>query len=96
MDIIIDPGFGFGKTTDQNFILLKQLSVFKMLDKPILAGLSRKSMVYKTLGIDAMDSLNGSSVLNTIALLQGASIIRVHDVMEAKQVVSLFTAFDKA
>ena len=96
MDIIIDPGFGFGKTTDQNFILLKQLSVFKMLDKPILAGLSRKSMVYKTLGIDAMDSLNGRSVLNTIALLQGASIIRVHDVMEAKQVVSLFTAFDKA
>ena len=96
MDIIIDPGFGFGKTTDQNFILLKQLSVFKMLDKPILAGLSRKSMVYKTLGIDAMDSLNGSSVLNTIALLQGASIIRVHDVIEAKQVVSLFTAFDKA
>jgi dihydropteroate synthase len=96
IDIIIDPGFGFGKTTDQNFGLLKQLSVFKMLDKPILAGLSRKSMVYKTLGIDAADSLNGSSVLNTIALLQGASIIRVHDVKEAKQVVSLFTAFDKA
>ena len=96
LDIIIDPGFGFGKTTDQNFSLLKQLSVFKMLDKPILAGLSRKSMVYKTLGIDAADSLNGSSVLNTIALLQGASILRVHDVKEAKQVVSIFTAFDKA
>ena len=96
LDIIIDPGFGFGKTTDQNFILLKQLSIFKMLDKPILAGLSRKSMVYKTLGIDVADALNGSSVLNTIALLQGASIIRVHDVKEAKQVVSLFTAFDKA
>ena len=95
-DIIIDPGFGFGKTMDQNFTLLKQLSVFKMLDKPILAGLSRKSMVYKTLGIGVEESLNGSSVLNTIALLQGASIIRVHDVKEAMEAVSLFVAFEKS
>ena len=95
-DIIIDPGFGFGKTTDQNFTLLKHLSVFKMLDKPILAGLSRKSMVYKTLGIGVEESLNGSSVLNTIALLQGASIIRVHDVKEAMEAASLFTAFEKS
>ena len=95
-DIIIDPGFGFGKTMDQNFTLLKQLSVFKMLDKPILAGLSRKSMVYKTLGIGVDESLNGSSVLNTIALLQGASIIRVHDVKEAMEAVSLFVAFEKS
>ncbi len=95
-DIIIDPGFGFGKTMDQNFTLLKQLSVFKMLDKPILVGLSRKSMVYKTLGIGVEESLNGSSVLNTIALLQGASIIRVHDVKEAMEAVSLFVAFEKS
>ena len=95
-DIMIDPGFGFGKTMDQNFTLLKQLSVFKMLDKPILAGLSRKSMVYKTLGIGVEESLNGSSVLNTIALLQGASIIRVHDVKEAMEAVSLFVAFEKS
>ena len=95
-DIIIDPGFGFGKTIQQNFILLKQLSVFKMLDKAILTGLSRKSMVYKTLDIDVTAALNGSTVLHTIALQQGASILRVHDVKEAIQAVKLFTAFDKA
>ena len=95
-DIIIDPGFGFGKTIQQNFILLKQLSVFKMLDKPILTGLSRKSMVYKTLDVDVTAALNGSTVLHTIALQQGASILRVHDVKEAMQAVTLFTAFDKA
>ena len=95
-DIIIDPGFGFGKTIQQNFILLKQLSVFKMLDKHILAGLSRKSMVYKTLNVDVTAALNGSTVLHTIALQQGASILRVHDVKEAKEAVTLFTAFDKA
>ena len=95
-DIIIDPGFGFGKTIQQNFILLKQLSVFKILDKPILAGLSRKSMVYKTLNVDVTAALNGSTVLHTIALQQGASILRVHDVKEAMQAVTLFTAFDKA
>jgi dihydropteroate synthase len=95
-DIIIDPGFGFGKTIQQNFILLKQLSVFKILDKPILAGLSRKSMVYKTLNVDVTTALNGSTVLHTIALQQGASILRVHDVKEAMQAVTLFTAFDKA
>jgi len=95
-DLVIDPGFGFGKTIHQNFILLKQLSVFKILDKPILAGLSRKSMIYKTLGIDVSEALNGSTVLNTIALQQGASILRVHDVKEAKEAISIFTAFDKA
>jgi dihydropteroate synthase len=95
-DLVIDPGFGFGKTIHQNFILLKQLSVFKILDQPILAGLSRKSMIYKTLGIDVSQALNGSAVLNTIALQQGASILRVHDVKEAKEAVTLFTSFDKA
>jgi len=95
-DLIIDPGFGFGKTIHQNFILLKQLSVFKILDKPILAGLSRKSMIYKTLGVDVSEALNGSTVLNTIALQQGASILRVHDVKDAKEAITIFTAFDKA
>lgn len=95
-DLVIDPGFGFGKTIHQNFILLKQLSVFKILDQPILVGLSRKSMVYKTLGIDVSEALNGSTVLNTIALQKGASILRVHDVKEAKEAITVFTAFDKS
>jgi dihydropteroate synthase len=95
-DLVIDPGFGFGKTIHQNFILLKQFSIFKILDQPILAGLSRKSMIYKTLGIDVSEALNGSTVLNTIALQQGASILRVHDVREAKEAITIFTAFDKA
>lgn len=91
-DIIIDPGFGFGKTIQHNFELLKNLSVFTMLGCPILLGVSRKSTIYKTLGITADESLNGTTVLNTIGLKNGASIIRVHDVKEAKQAVSLFTA----
>lgn len=96
VDIIIDPGFGFGKTSEQNFILLRQLNVFKMLDKPILVGLSRKSMVYKTLGVGAEEALNGTSVVNTLALLQGARIVRVHDVKEAREAVSLYNAFAKS
>jgi dihydropteroate synthase len=91
-DIIIDPGFGFGKTIDHNFQLLRNLSAFTMLDCPVLLGVSRKSTIYKTLGITAEESLNGTTVLNTIGLTKGASIIRVHDVKEAKQAVSLFTA----
>lgn len=92
-DLIIDPGFGFGKTIAHNFKLLKQLAVFKMLDKPILAGLSRKSTVYKTLGISADNALNGTTVLNTIALMNGASILRVHDVAAAKEAVALTEAY---
>jgi dihydropteroate synthase len=95
-DIIIDPGFGFGKTPKDNFQLLKNLDVFKMLGKPIMAGLSRKSMVYKTLGITAEESLNGTTVLNTITLQNGAHILRVHDVKQAKEAVNLFTAYGKA
>ena len=95
-DMIIDPGFGFGKTIEHNFTLLKNLSVFRMLGKPLLAGLSRKSTVYKTLGITATEALNGTSVLNTLALHNGASILRVHDVKEAKEVVTLFNAYKKA
>ncbi len=88
-DVIIDVGFGFAKTTEQNFQLLKQLSVFKTLDAPILAGLSRKSMITKTLNIKAAEALNGTSVLNTVALLNGANILRVHDVKEAVEAVRL-------
>ena len=95
IDIIIDPGFGFAKTIDHNFELLKDLSVFKMLDKPIMLGISRKSTVYKTLGVSADEALNGTSVLNTIGLMNGASILRVHDVKEAKEAVKLFCAIYK-
>ncbi len=89
-DVVIDPGFGFGKTIAHNFELLKNLSVFKMLDAPILVGLSRKSTIYKTLGIGAEEALNGTTVLNTIALMSGANILRVHDVKEAREVVKLW------
>ena len=98
-DIIIDPGFGFAKTISHNFQLLRNLAVFKMLGKPILAGLSRKSTVYKTLGISATEALNGTTVLNTLAIMNGASILRVHDVKEAKETIDLLGAYhdsDKA
>ncbi len=95
-DIIIDPGFGFAKTIEQNFKLLKELSFFKMLDKPILAGISRKSTIYKTLGTTAEDALNGTTVLNTLALQGGANILRVHDVKEAKEAITLFNNFSAA
>ncbi len=88
-DIIIDPGFGFAKTPGHNFTLLKELATLKMLNKPILVGLSRKSTIYKTLGITAAEALNGTTVLNTIALQNGANIIRVHDVKEAKETIEL-------
>jgi len=92
IDIIIDPGFGFAKTIDQNFELLKNLSVFKMLDKAIMLGISRKSTIYKTLGVSADEALNGTTALNTIGLMNGASILRVHDVKEASETVKLFSA----
>jgi dihydropteroate synthase len=88
-DIIIDPGFGFGKTTEQNFTLLKNLKCFSFFDLPLLVGLSRKSMINKTLNIDAENALNATSVLNTIALLNGANILRVHDVKEAMETIKL-------
>jgi len=91
-DIIIDPGFGFAKTIDQNFELLKNLTVFKMLDKAILLGISRKSTIYKTLGVNADEALNGTTVLNTIGLMNGASILRVHDVKEARETIKLYSA----
>jgi dihydropteroate synthase len=90
-DIIIDPGFGFGKTLEQNYQLLCHLDAFKTLGLPIIAGLSRKSMVYRLLEITPDEALNGTSVLNTLALMKGTNILRVHDVKEAKQVVCLYT-----
>ncbi|MEO5967679.1 MAG: dihydropteroate synthase [Ferruginibacter sp.] len=95
-DVIIDPGFGFAKNIDQNFKMLSQLNIFKVLGKPLLAGLSRKSTIYKTLGISAAESLNGTTCLNTIALLNGADILRVHDVKEAAETIKLVVAFKKA
>jgi dihydropteroate synthase len=86
---IIDPGFGFSKTKAENFELIKSLAQLKALDLPILLGVSRKSSIYKTLGVDAEGALNGTTVLNTIGLLGGANIIRVHDVKEAKEAIIL-------
>ena len=88
-DIIIDPGFGFAKNIEQNFELLSKLELFKTLELPILAGISRKSMIWKKLGITPDESLNGTSVLNTIALRKGANILRVHDVKEAAECIKL-------
>ena len=88
-DVIIDPGFGFGKTLDHNYSLLKNLSSMQMDGIPMLIGLSRKSMIHKYLKIDVSDALNGTTVLNTIALKQGAQILRVHDVKEAQQAIHL-------
>lgn len=94
-DLIIDPGFGFAKTNEQNFEVLQKSELLQMLDVPILAGLSRKSMIYKTLDSTANDALNGTTVLNTLALTKGAHILRVHDVKEAMETIALFEAFQK-
>jgi dihydropteroate synthase len=95
-DVIVDPGFGFAKNAEQNFALLKNLSILKMLDKPILVGISRKSTIYKTLGITAAEALNGTTVLNTLALNNGANILRMHDVKEAREAVVLMEAYKQA
>jgi dihydropteroate synthase len=94
-DIIIDPGFGFGKTIEHNFQILKDLSLFRITGFPILCGLSRKSTVYKTLGISAEESLNGTTVLNTIALLNAANLLRVHDVREARETLTLYQRYSE-
>lgn len=88
-DIIIDPGFGFGKTLEHNFEILSHLELFSMFDRPILAGISRKSMVTKVTGTKSAEALNGTSVLHTIALQKGATILRVHDVKEAMEAIKL-------
>ena len=89
VDLIIDPGFGFAKTLEQNYELLNNLELFKMIENPLLVGVSRKSMIYKKLGTTANEALNGTTVLNTIALQKGASILRVHDVKEAMETIKL-------
>ncbi|MDH5415286.1 MAG: dihydropteroate synthase [Flavobacteriaceae bacterium] len=94
-DIIVDPGFGFSKSLDQNYELLNNLDYFKVLERPFLLGVSRKSMIFKELGISPQDALNGTSVLNTIGILKGASILRVHDVKEAKEAVRLTSKLNK-
>ncbi|MBT8270718.1 MAG: dihydropteroate synthase [Flavobacteriaceae bacterium] len=93
-DIIIDPGFGFAKTIEQNFELLKKLDLLKITEMPVLVGLSRKSMIYKTLKTDPEHALNGSTALHAIALSKGANILRVHDVKEAVEVVTLFNSMN--
>lgn len=93
-DIIIDPGFGFGKTVEQNYQLLKKLVDFKLFELPILVGISRKSMIHKVLNTSPQEALNGTTVLNTFALLNGASILRVHDVKEANETIILKNKYD--
>jgi len=89
-DLIIDPGFGFAKTLDQNYEVLQKLQLFQMLELPLLVGFSRKSMIYKPLNTSSKEALNGTTVLNTIALTKGTKILRVHDVKEALEAVTLF------
>ena len=88
-DVIIDPGFGFAKDASQSFHLLKNLEFFHRLERPILVGVSRKSMIYRTLDLTANEALNGTTVLNTLALFKGAGILRVHDIKEAKEAIKL-------
>lgn len=95
-DIVIDPGFGFAKNTLQNFEILKHLVLLESHNLPILAGISRKSMIYKTINTTPQETLNGTTVLNTIALLNGASILRVHDVKEAMECITLINACNQA
>ena len=90
-DLIIDPGFGFAKTFEQNYEVFQKMELFKILELPLLAGVSRKSMIYKMLDIGVEDALNGTTVLNTLALTKGAKILRVHDVKAATECVTLFT-----
>jgi dihydropteroate synthase len=94
--VILDPGFGFGKNLEHNYKLLKHFSDFNELGYPLLAGLSRKSMINKVIGTNPVTSLNGTTVLNTIALLNGASVLRVHDVQEARQAVELTTYYQNS
>ena len=88
-DVIIDPGFGFGKTLEENEYILKNLNLFHVLERPVLVGISRKSMIYKKLNCTPEEALNGTTVLNTLAVQKGASILRVHDVKEAMEVIQL-------
>ena len=100
-DIVLDPGFGFGKTLDENYAIMRQLERMQALALPVLVGVSRKSMIWRLLDTDPAEALNGTTVLNTLALMKGASILRVHDVREAVECCRLMaqlwpkTAIDK-
>jgi dihydropteroate synthase len=94
-DVILDPGFGFAKNSAHNFTLLRRLQVFAITGRPLLVGLSRKSTIYRTLGITPEEALNGTTVMNTIALLNGATFLRVHDVRQAKETIALINAYNK-
>ncbi|MGB0778276.1 MAG: dihydropteroate synthase [Flavobacteriaceae bacterium] len=95
-DLIIDPGFGFGKTLNHNYEILKNLNLFHSLDLPILVGISRKSMLYKPLNTSADQALNATSVAHTLALANGANILRVHDVKQAKETIEIYSLYEKA
>lgn len=95
-DIIIDPGFGFAKTLEQNYEVLQKLELFQMLDVPLLSAVSRKSMIYKLLDTSSKDALNGTTFLHTVSLLKGAKILRVHDVKEAVECVRLYEALQQS
>lgn len=95
-DVILDPGFGFGKTVTHNYQLLKNLQVFQILDCPVITGVSRKSMINKVLKISPKDALNGTTALHMVALLNGSKLLRVHDVKEASQAIQLWQALDQA
>jgi dihydropteroate synthase len=95
-DVILDPGFGFAKTAVHNFQILHQLSLLRICGKPLLVGVSRKSTIYRTLGLTANEALNGSTVLHTLGLLNGANILRVHDPKEAREAVTLLEAYQRA
>ena len=92
VDVIVDPGFGFGKTIAQNYALIQNLQIFKMLERPILVGLSRKSMIQKVLDVDANNALNGTTALHMVALQHGAQILRAHDVKEAMECIKIYKA----
>jgi dihydropteroate synthase len=94
-DIVIDPGFGFAKTIEQNFELFQNIPYLQKLNMPIMVGVSRKSMIYKSLGLNSVESLNGTTVLNTLALSKGADILRVHDVKEAMEAIKLWYLIQK-
>ena len=91
-DIILDPGFGFGKTVEQNYAVMQELERMQMLHLPLLVGISRKSMIYRLLGTTPEESLNGTTMLNTFSLQKGADILRVHDVKEAVEVVKMYAS----
>lgn len=91
-DIILDPGFGFGKTVEENYRLMNEMEKLQVMELPVLVGISRKSMIYKLLGTDQSQALNGTTMLNTVSLMKGTSILRVHDVKEAMECVKMYKA----